>query len=388
MAVFDHPEYDGHEKLVWFNPPGTRLRGIIAIHTRFFNRFLGRRTSLGGTRVWAYRDDDEAERDALRLSKGMTYKAALAGVPFGGAKAVIIADPDAEKPQFWLSYAEVVDSLNGRFITAEDMNVHVEQINIMRRETRWVCGASVGGSGDPSPMTAWGVFNAITTSARHVFGSSSLAGKRAAVQGMCGGVGRRVTERLLRAGAYVVGSEIKFRSENSAERESAECILGELTAINPVRLEVLRDPWDIYGQEADFFVPCAGGAVLNETTISLLRCRIVAGSANNQLDTPYDGERLFERGILYAPDYVVNAGGLIQVSYEWTRGGANQDRAFDHTTRIADTLHAILVRSASERVSPHIVADQMAREVIAERVKEAETAIQERRARRKKHAHK
>src|SRR6266542_694582 len=287
-----------YEEVVFFHDPPTNLRAIIAIHSTT----LG--PALGGTRFYPFGSDQDALHDVLRLSRGMTFKAAAAGLDLGGGKAVIIGDPKRIKSEELLrAYGRFIESLGGRYITAEDVGTDRDDVDIVRRETRYVTGVSVsmGGSGDPSPMTAYGVYLSMLACAEDAWRQHSLQGRRVAVQGV-GTVGYALVKLLVEdGGAHVTVSDIDVDSVARAIRD-----FGVETA-----------PADqIHAVECDVFAPCALGGIINDKTIPELRCAVVAGSANNQLERRDHGKALAELGILYAPDFVANAGGLINVADE------------------------------------------------------------------------
>ena len=343
MSVFTHPEFDGHEHVAFHHDAVSGLRAIIAVH----NTRLG--PGLGGCRMVAYRSDAEALTDVLRLSRGMTYKAALAGLPQGGGKSVILGDPHRDKtPALIAAMGRFVDSLGGRYVVAEDSGTGVEDIRRMSAETRHVSGLAgpdslaAGRTGDPSPATALGVLIGIRAAVRHALGRDDLRGLRVAIQGV-GHVGGRLARHLHAAGARLVVSDVHAPA---VERIVADC------GADSVPSEV------IHAQDVEVFAPCALGAGLNAATIPELRARIVVGAANNQLATAQDGERLRARGVLYAPDYVINAGGIIDIHHE--RIGYDERAAQAHLDRIGSTLAAIFVRAEAEGRPTGAVADAMA----------------------------
>ena len=337
MPVSQSPSFRGHEQVVFCYAPEVGLRAIIAIH----DTTLG--PALGGLRMWKYASEMEALEDALRLSRGMTYKAAMAGLDFGGGKAVIIGDSKTEKTEALLErYGDFVDSLGGRYITAEDVGISTRDLAVVRRRTKYAAGFDDGGSGDPSPVTAWGVYHGIRAAVAHRLGRHDLAGIVVSVQGL-GHVGEHLLKFLHEAGAELVVADI------DAERVARAVARYGAT---PVTTR------EIYDVEADVFAPCALGAVLNDETIPRLRVSVVAGSANNQLAEDRHGEILAERRILYAPDYVINAGGIININYE----GSNYDAraALNHAARIYDTLSELFDAAEHRRAPINMVADQMA----------------------------
>lgn len=307
MTVFDSIHYQDHEQVVFASDPVSGLRTIIAIHSTV----LG--PSLGGTRFYPYATEEEALADVLRLSRGMTFKAAASGLDLGGGKAVIIGDPNTMKTErLWRAYGQFVESLGGRYITAEDVGTTTADMEHIRRETRWCFGTplSEGGSGDPSPATARGLIAGLRTVATRLRGDRELAGLRVAIQGV-GKVGFAFARLLTEARAEVIVADIDNRAVERAVRD-----LGVKS--------VLLD--DILSVDCDVLSPCALGGGINSETIPTLSCSAILGSANNQLEADDDAKLLAEAGILYAPDFVVNAGGLINVSQElrgYTEAGAN-----------------------------------------------------------------
>jgi leucine dehydrogenase len=339
MGVFDALG-DEFEELVFFHDPPTGLRAIVAIHSTA----LG--PALGGTRFYPYRTEQDALHDVLRLARGMTYKAAAAGLDLGGGKAVIIGDPRRIKSEgLFRAYGRFLDTLQGRYITAEDVGTTGEDMDVVRRETRSVTGVSpsMGGSGDPSPVTAWGVFKGLIACAEEVWKSSSLSGRRVAVQGV-GKVGYHLVKHLHEAGASIVVSDVDVDSVARAVRE-----FDVETA----------DPDKIHAEECDIFAPCALGGILRDDTIPSLRCKVVAGSANNQLEGPEHGEALRQAGILYAPDYVINAGGLINVADELR--GYDRERAMQRVENIYRTLREVFAIAREQNVPTSEAADRFAR---------------------------
>ncbi len=339
MPIFAHPEFDGHERVVYGHDTASGLNAIVAIH----NTTLG--PALGGCRMWPYASEAEALTDVLRLSRGMTYKSALAGLPFGGGKAVILGDPRKDKSEaLFLAMGRFVDSLGGRYVTAEDVGVSVEDVETIARTTRHVAGTRAGGAGDPSPSTASGVLVGIRAAVAHKLGRHSLDGVRVAVQGV-GHVGTHLCRLLHRAGAELTVTDI--------DAKAIECVADEFGA-EPVATDA------IVGVESEVFAPCALGAVINDATIEQLQAPIVAGSANNQLAEPRHGTELMRRGVLYAPDYVINAGGVINISHE----GPNYDKqaAVDHVAKIHDTLREIFTRAEAAGIPTSQAADRLAEE--------------------------
>ena len=347
MKLFDFLQHLGHEQVVYCHDRGTGLKAIIAIH----DTTLG--PALGGCRMWNYDNEQQALEDALRLSRGMTYKAALAGLFLGGGKSVIFADPKHDKnPDLLHSFGRFVDSLSGRYITAQDVSITTSDIVEIRKATANVVGlpADAGGSGDPSPMTALGVYNGIKASVRHRLQKDSVKGVRVAIQG-CGSVGSKLAELLHRDQAILIVSDI---DANSAQRIADN--YGAQTVAND----------RIMASDVDVFSPCALGGIINDDSIKQLTAKIIAGGANNQLAIEdKHGDMLRERKILYAPDYVINAGGLISVSYEldWLKKPAAT--AKDKVESIYDTLLKIYQRADRSGESTHETSNRMAEERIA-----------------------
>lgn len=338
VGIFTDLESYGHEQVSFFNDRESGLKAIIGVHSTV----LG--PSLGGCRMWKYTDDAAAIRDVLRLSRGMTYKAAVANLNLGGGKAVIIGDSRAHKtPELMLAFARAVDSLNGKYITAEDVGMSVKDIDLVRTVTSHAVGGSnEGGSGDPSIMTAFGVFQGMKAALKHAGLGESLEGVRVAVQGV-GNVGYHLCSYLSAAGATLLVTDIY---PNQIER-----VVSEFGA-EPV------SPYTIYSTECDVFAPCALGAVLNIRTIPQFKCKVIAGSANNQLETDADGELLFNKGIVYAPDYAINAGGLINVAAELD--GYNHERVLEKVSLIGQTIDNILEEAKRRSILPQKAADRIA----------------------------
>ncbi len=334
---------DNHERVVRAVDREAGLHAIIAIHRRRSG------PAIGGCRMWDYADEEAALTDALRLSRGMTYKAAMAGLPFGGGKAVILGDPRTGKSAaLFRAFGRAVDALAGQYISGEDVGVGVEDMNHAAGETRHILGSGDRG-GDPSPYTVHGVAAGIRAAVRHRLGRGSLAGSVVAVQGL-GHVGYGLCERLAAEGARLVVADIA--------PEAARRAAGAFGA-------AVVPPAEIVDAEADVFAPCALGAVLDDETVGRLRCTVVAGSANNQLRAPRHGEMLRARNVLYAPDYVINAGGAIALTLQLLPEGFSPERAMERSGRIGGTLAEIFTRSGREGVSPAAVADAMAMERIA-----------------------
>jgi leucine dehydrogenase len=336
MEIFELISQHDHEQVVFCYEPSAGFKGIIAIH----NTALG--PALGGTRFWNYKSDMEALVDVLRLARGMTYKAAAAGLNLGGGKAVIIGDPKTPRRELiFRAHGRFVESLKGRYITAEDVGTSVEDMDYVHMETEYVTGI-VGGSGDPSPVTAYGTYRGIKACARERYGSDDLTGFTVAVQG-CGHVGYHLCQFLSAEGAKLIVTDI--------DEEKVQRVVQEFGA-EPV------SPQRIYGVEAKVFAPCALGAVVNDETLPQMKFEIIAGAANNQLAEERHGDELHRRGILYAPDYVINAGGLINVYGELN--GWTGDRAKRKAGEIYDTLGELFELSKEQGIPTHEAADRFA----------------------------
>jgi leucine dehydrogenase len=341
MSVFESPEFDGHEEVVFVNEPAAGLRGIIAIH----DTTLG--PALGGCRMWNYDKEADAIKDVLRLARGMTYKAAILDCGLGGGKSVIIGDPHTAKtPAMLHAMGRWIDSLGERYIVGEDIGTNPDDMREIRSETRCVSclRKEDGGYGDPAPMTALGVFSAMRAGIEQVYGSSDFDGLTVAVQGI-GNVGTSLCSLLHDAGARLAISDI-FPGKLAA-------VAGEFSA------EVV-EPEDIYKVNAEVFAPCAMGAILNDNTIPQLKARVVAGAANNQLDAPRHGEQLAEYGIAYMPDYVANGGGLVSCAAEWY--GNDPDDVPERVRQIYDTSLLILERAGADGITTADAADRIAEE--------------------------
>ncbi|BFU48150.1 Glu/Leu/Phe/Val family dehydrogenase [Krasilnikovia sp. MM14-A1004] len=349
MGVFinDGSDADGHEQVVFCQDRHTGLRAIIGI----YSTALG--PALGGTRFYPYATEEEALNDVLRLSRGMAYKNALAGLDLGGGKAVIWGDPDQLKSEGLLrAYGRFVESLRGRYYTACDVGTYVADMDVIARETRFVTGRSVehGGAGDSSILTAWGVFQGMRAAAEHLWGSPTLAGRRVGVAGL-GKVGRYLVAHLIDDGASVVATDV-----NEAALQWARTTYPQI--------DLVADTDALITGDIDVYAPCALGGALDDDTVPLLRAKVVTGAANNQLAHPGIEKMLEERGILYTPDYVVNAGGVIQVADEIE--GFNFERAKLRATKIFDTTRQILRLAADEGVPPAVAADRLAERRMAE----------------------
>jgi leucine dehydrogenase len=336
MRVLELMGEYGHEEVVFWYDAGAQYRGIIAIH----NTTLG--PALGGTRFWQYNDEEEALVDVLRLSRGMTYKAAITGLNLGGGKAVIIGDPKTRRRELiFRAHGRFVDSLKGRYITAEDVGTSVADMDYVQMETQFVTGGAEG-SGDPSPVTAYGVYRGMKACALERWGDDSLGGRRIAVQG-AGHVGYHLCSYLAEEGAQILVTDIDDAKVAAVVRD-----LGA-TAIPPD---------EIYGADAGIFAPCALGAVINDETIPRFRFEIIAGAANNQLREERHGDELHRRGILYAPDYGINAGGLINVYGELN--GWSAERAKRKASEIYQTLCQLFELAKEQGIPTHTAADRLA----------------------------
>jgi leucine dehydrogenase len=345
VAVWDLTDFDDHEGVHLFRDRESGLTAIIAIHSTH----LG--PAAGGTRLWHYPNRADAITDALRLSRGMSYKNAMAGLPMGGGKAVILADEHTTKtPAMIAAFGRAIESLGGKYITAEDVGMNDADMVAIARETKYVSGLPVGGNaagGDPGPYTAHGVFLGVKAAARHALGSDDMAGVHVAIQGV-GSVGGGLARLLAKEGAKLTIADV------SPGR--AKALADELggTAVAAA---------DILTTQADILSPCALGAILTAETIAALRVQIIAGGANNQLATPDDGDRLHARGILFAPDYVINAGGIINVALEYL-GQGDRAEVESRVAQIPSRLETIWAESAATGDTPARVADSMAQTLI------------------------
>jgi len=347
VKVFDRIGADDYEQVVFCHDRRTGLRAVVCIHSTR----LG--PALGGTRFYPYADEDDAVEDVVRLARGMTYKSAAAGLDLGGGKAVILGDPATVKTEALLrAYARFVDSLGGRYITAEDVGTTQADMDIVRRETAHVTGVSraLGGSGDPSAATAYGVLHGMKAATRHLWGDGSLEGRHVAVAGV-GKVGSNLVRHLVEERARVTITDVNHDAIATAAHD-----FGVDTA--PVE--------KIHAVECDIYSPCALGATLNASTIPELRCRAVVGSANNQLAEPRDADRMADAGVLYAPDFVVNAGGVINIAEELSVGGYHRERAYAAVRRIYDTTLAVIGTAAAEGITTAAAAEHVAERRIAE----------------------
>ena len=340
MSFFQNEAFDDHESIHQFFDKTTELRAVIAIHSTA----LG--PAAGGCRRWQYANDELAIRDALRLSKGMTYKNAFAGIPFGGGKCVLLARPNQEKtPKLFETLGEAIDSLGGKYVTAEDVGVSTKDMENVKKKTKFVSGlpqdrASAGG--DPSPWTALGVALSLKEAAKRRLGVDSLQDVTVAVQGV-GHVGFHLCQLLSEAGANLIVADVnKAGVDRVVEQFRA-------TAVAPDQILV---------QEADVLAPCALGAILNSRTIPKLKVKVIAGAANNQLEADEDAQLLAERAILFAPDYVINSGGIISVAREYL-GGYTYQQLSDEIHQIPERLKAVFDQAERANSSTKAVADEM-----------------------------
>lgn len=342
FSIFNSLQATEHEQVVICSDPSTGLRAIIAIH----DTTLG--PALGGTRMWNYKSEKEALRDVLRLSRGMTYKAAISGLNLGGGKAVIIGDPHTDKNEaLFRAFGRFVDGLGGRYITAEDVGMDEKNMEWIFSETKYVTGIpkSMGGSGNPSPVTAFGVYMGVKACAKKAYGSDSLEGKRIALQG-AGHVASYFARHAAKEGAKLFISDIY-------EEKAIELA-------NEVGGEVVS-PDAIYSQDVDIFTPCALGGIINDDTMDQFKCDIIAGGANNVLDDEdRHGRMLMEKGIIYAPDYVINAGGLINVAGELE--GYNEQRCHEKAAQIYDTILGILNYSEEHNIPTYEASNRLVEE--------------------------
>jgi leucine dehydrogenase len=343
--MFNHPSFDAHERVVFGHDASSGLRAIVALHSTM------RGPAAGGCRFWHYDSPDEALTDALRLSRGMSYKNAMADLPLGGGKAVVLLDQTrAKTPELLRAFGRLVNSLSGAYITAEDVGATVADMEIVATETPYVSGlpcTAVSADGNPAPKTAFGVYLGLKAAVEFQFGRPELRGLTIAVQGV-GNVGFDLCRRLAADGADLLVADVsKDRVERAVRELGARAV----------------DSSSILEAPADVLAPCALGAVLNAASIPRLKAKVVAGAANNQLATPEDGTRMFAAGILYAPDYVINAGGIISVGREYL-GGATAESIDAEIRKIPERLLTIFERSRRERRATSEIADEMARERI------------------------
>jgi len=353
LAKLFRSEQGGHEQVVLCQDRASGLKAVIALHSTA----LG--PALGGTRFFPYASDEEAVEDALNLARGMSYKNALAGLDLGGGKSVIIGDPDTLKSEeLLLAYGRCVASLGGRYVTACDVGTYVADMDVIARENRWTTGRSPenGGAGDSSVLTAFGVFQGMRAAAKSQWGDATLKGRRVGVAGV-GKVGHHLVEHLLDDGAEVVITDVRAEAVDRITSRHPQ-----VTAVTDAEV-LVRTPLDVYA-------PCALGHALDDATVGALTATVVCGAANNQLAHPGVEKDLADRGILYAPDYVVNAGGVIQVADELH--GFDFERAKAKATRIYDTTLAIFARAKADGVPPAVAADRLAEQRMAERTPASE----------------
>ena len=349
MEIFKKMEEQDYEQLVFCQDKNSGLKAIICIH----DTTLG--PALGGTRMWNYETEEEAIEDAIRLGRGMTYKNAAAGLNLGGGKTVIIGDPLKDKnEEMFRAFGRFIQGLNGRYITAEDVGTTVADMDMIHEETDFVTGISpaFGSSGNPSPITAYGCYIGMKAAALEAFGDDSLEGKTVTVQGV-GNVAYTLCEYLHKEGANLIVTDInKDAVQRAVDNFGATAV----------------EPNDIYSQEADIFAPCAMGAIINDDTIPQLKVKVIAGSANNQLKEERHGDELEARGIVYAPDFVINSGGVINVADELY--GYNNERAMKRVETIYDSISRIFEISKRDGIPSYQAADRMAEERI-ERVRKS-----------------
>jgi len=343
MKIFEYMVKYDYEQLLFCQDAKSGLKAIIAIH----DTTLG--PALGGTRMWTYENEEAAIEDALRLARGMTYKNAAAGLNLGGGKTVIIGDPKRDKnEEMFRAFGRFIQGLNGRYITAEDVGTTVQDMDIIHEETNFVTGISpaFGSSGNPSPVTAYGCYVGMKAAAKEAFGSDSLEGKKVAVQGV-GNVAFELCRYLHEEGAQLFVTDINKDAVNRA--------VGAFQA-------KAVDPNDIYSVDADIFSPCALGAIINDQTIPQFKAKVIAGSANNQLKDTKHGDKIHEMGIVYAPDYVINAGGVINVADELY--GYNKERALKKVETIYNNVAKVIEISKRDNIPTYVAADRMAEERI------------------------
>ncbi|MGF7532677.1 branched-chain amino acid dehydrogenase [Bacillus mexicanus] len=343
MELFKYMEKYDYEQLVFCQDEQSGLKAIIAIH----DTTLG--PALGGTRMWTYENEEAAIEDALRLAKGMTYKNAAAGLNLGGGKTVIIGDPRKDKnEELFRAFGRYIQGLNGRYITAEDVGTTVEDMDIIHDETDYVTGISpaFGSSGNPSPVTAYGVYRGMKAAAKAAFGTDSLEGKTIAVQGV-GNVAYNLCRHLHEEGANLIVTDINKQSVMRAVEDFGARAV---------------DPEEIYSQDCDIYAPCALGATINDDTINQLKAKVIAGAANNQLKETRHGDQIHEMGIVYAPDYVINAGGVINVADELN--GYNAERALKKVEGIYSNIERVLDISQRDSIPTYLAADRLAEERI------------------------
>jgi len=344
-SIFGQISTMDHEQVVICHDQPTGLKAIIGIH----NTVLG--PALGGTRMWPYATEEEAITDVLRLSRGMTFKNSLAGLNLGGGKAVILGDPSLKNEAFVRRFGRFIESLGGRYVTAEDVNMNTSDMEYIRMETRHVAGLPEfkGGAGDPSPVTAYGTYMGMKAASKKAFGSDSLTGKKIVVQGV-GQVGKYLIEYLVKEGAEVMITDIFEAKLKQVAKNTGATVV---------------DPNIIYDLNMDIYAPCALGATINDETIDRLKCKVIAGAANNQLkDEAKHGKILLDKGIVYAPDFLINAGGVINVGAEYL-GGYIKEIVYQQTEKIYDTCLGILEKSSIENIPAQQAAIETAKARIA-----------------------
>ena len=344
MDILEYMSNHKYEQLTMITDPGVGLKAVIAIH----DTTLG--PSCGGTRIWPYETEAEAIEDALRLAKAMSYKSAVADLPLGGGKAVIIADPYTQKTEAMMrAFGRFVETLSGRYLTTTDVGSTGRDLEYIRQETKYVVGlpTAMGGSGDTSVMTGLGIYVGMKAAAKEIWGTDSLSGKRVAMQGF-GKVALNIAHHLLKESATLIVTDVYKGAIDKARQMGIEVVA----------------PDEIFDVSSDIFSPCALGGILNSTTIPKLTCRLVAGGANNQLLRDSDGDELHRLGILYAPDYVVNAGGIINAEAE-IGSPYNIDRARERTERIYDIMENVICLSKNNNIATYEAADLMAEERLA-----------------------
>jgi len=347
MQIFKQLEMYDYEQVVYCQDKSTNLKAIIAIH----DTTLG--PALGGTRMWNYKSEQEALEDALRLARGMTYKNAAAGLNLGGGKAVIIGDPRQDKSEaLFRSFGRYVESLNGRYITAEDVGTTEEDMDYIHMETDFVTGTSSGGVGDPSPITALGIYKGMKAAAKAAFGTDALENKKIAVQGV-GHVAYQLCKYLHEENAHLIVTDINQEAVHRAIQDF------NATAV---------EPDDIYSVDCDIYSPCALGGIINDETLKHLKAKVIAGSANNQLLEDRHGDIIQEKGIIYAPDYVINSGGVINVADELK--GYNRERVMKNVESIYSILTTVFEISKNDNIPTYVAADRMAEQRI-HKVKQA-----------------
>ncbi|MCH9634804.1 MAG: Leucine dehydrogenase [Chlamydiae bacterium] len=344
---------DGYERVIEIQDPARDFHGFIAIH----NTTMG--PGLGGTRIIPYANREEALEDVLRLSKGMTYKAALGNTHTGGSKSTLILPPSGKTPGFLQAFAEAVNYLEGKHICAQDMNCFEENLRLINQVTPHCLGLPEDGTGNPARFTAWGVFKSIQATAKYLWGSDSLEGKKIALQGI-GGVGGRLLEHLFWAGADLFVSDFQDKLLKDAEYKYAA---------KPVASD------KILSLECDILAPCARGGILNSVTIPQLNCAAVVGAANNQLLEIEDGEKLHTQGILYAPDYLVNAGGLINIAAGLDPNGAHAQKTLQKVNQIYPRLIEIYDLAKKREISPRLAADQLVETLLDEEKSEKNAMV-------------